>query len=545
MEKILTFTAILFLTITVFAEKYVPNEILIQLKTEDTETFLQDDITELAFEKLLSKRMSIWLCSVSGDAEEMLQNVKKHPLVKEAQFNHYVQLRTTFPDDPMFDNKWGLHNEGQTGGLIDADVDAPEAWDINTGGVTILGDTLVVAIVDGGCYMTHSDLNYWKNPDEIPGNGIDDDDNGYTDDVDGWNAYNSTGAIPTNSHGTHVAGIAAAIGNNGIGVSGVNWNAKTMPVAGSSGNEAVDVEAYGYVLEMRSRYNETAGEFGAFVVATNASFGVNYGDPADYPLWSAIYDSLGVQGVLSTGATMNIGADVDVTGDMPTACSSDYLLTVTNTDHLDNKRNGAAWGLTTIDLGAPGTQIYSTDTNNNYSYKTGTSMATPQVTGAIALMLSAASEELLLEYDENPAAVALQIKQFLLDGVDIIPDLEFTTVSGGRLNVYNSLELMLGTRVADERVALVSKLHGNYPNPFNPSTTISFDLTHTESNDAELIVYNMKGQKVKTFLIKSSNINSIIWNGNDESGKPVSSGIYFYKLKSGDFSETRKMILMK
>ena len=96
--------------------------------------------------------------------------------------------------------------------------------------------------------------------------------------------------MPTDSHGTHVSGIAGAIGDNDLGVTGVNWNAKIMPIAGSSGVESVVVEAYGYVLEMRKLYDETEGEFGAYVISTNASFGVNYGNPANFPLWSALYD---------------------------------------------------------------------------------------------------------------------------------------------------------------------------------------------------------------------------------------------------------------
>ncbi|MCK4694239.1 MAG: S8 family serine peptidase, partial [Candidatus Cloacimonetes bacterium] len=193
---------------------------------------------------------------------------------------------------------------------------------------------------------------------------------------------------------------------------------------------------------MRASYNETDGELGAFVVATNASFGVNYANPANYPLWCAMYDTLGYVGVLSTGATMNINVNVDETGDMPTACDSDYLITVTNTTHNDLKNSSAAYGPTTIDLGAPGTTIKSTDLSNTYTYKTGTSMATPQVTGAIGLLFSAAPVSFLEQYEQNPSEVALLIKQYILDGVDPLEDLDGITVSGGRLNIFNSLLLL-------------------------------------------------------------------------------------------------------
>jgi len=554
MQKQICIIVFIFLVIFSLLGKeaaYVQGEMLIQIRPDLEQDSILKTLSEdfqdasLQSKRLLSKRMNIFLFEFDANRVsdvEFLSLVKQHPFVLEAQFNHYVEQRSTYPDDPSFDDQWALENTGQTGGVFDADIDAPEAWDLNTGGVTILGDTLIVAIVDGGCYIAHNDLNMWKNYDEIPGNGIDDDENGYIDDYDGWNAYNHIGIIPTHSHGTHVSGIAAAIGNNNLGVSGVNWNVKVMPIVGSSGVESIVVEAYGYVLEMRARYNETNGEHGAFVIATNASFGVNYGNPANYPLWSAMYDSLGVYGVLSTGATMNINANVDETGDMPTACDSDYLITVTSTTKNDEKYSSAAYGLTTIDLGAPGIGIISTDNYNTFTYKSGTSMATPHVTGAIALLFSVANEEFLLQYQQQPGEIALLIKQFILDGVDIIPDLENITVSGGRLNIFNSLELLQNSSINEEGISLIKLSCQNYPNPFNPETTIYFTTENAEVT--ELIIYNLKGQKIRQYSI-FNNQSSIVWNGTDENNQSVTSGIYLYKFKSGEVSVTKKMLLLR
>jgi subtilisin family serine protease len=444
----------------------VPGEVMIQLRPGSSVQVLSsklDDI-DMAPVEMLSDIMNIWLFKYDISkiaAGEVLSRIYANIEVNAAQFNHYVQLRgttteahlpenpfspfLTMPNDTRFNEQWALNNTGQGGGTPDADIDAPEAWDFATGGMSGLGDSIVVAIVDGGCELTHSDLQYWYNWNEIPGNNIDDDNNGYVDDYRGWNAYNNNGSVPSDGHGTHVSGIAGARGNNALGVAGVNWNVKTMPVAASSGTESVVIKGYGYVLKMRKMYNETNGQYGAFIVATNASFGVDYGNPNNYPLWCAIYDSLGVQGVLSCGATANLNVNVDVVGDIPTACPSPYLVTVTNTTNTDAKNSGAGYGLTTIDLGAPGTGVLATYTGNGYTSLTGTSMATPQVTGVIALMFSAANSALINQYKQFPGPVALQFKNYLLQGTDSITALANITVTGGRLNAFKAVLAVAAT----------------------------------------------------------------------------------------------------
>lgn len=435
------------------SDDHVPGEVMIQinpdtkLKQNKVINQIENDFSFIQLEsiRLLSKRMGVWLLKFDvskATDNSALESIKKHPAIAQAQFNHYVSQRETIPNDAIFFEQWALKNTGQQGGTPDADIDATDAWDINPGGVTVNGDTVVIAIVDGGCYLNHPDLLLWKNKHEIPNNGIDDDNNGYIDDYDGWNAYTHSGSVYNDSHGTHVCGIAGAKGNNETGVSGVNWHAKILPVCGSSTTESVVVEAYGYVLELRSTYNETNADSGAFVISTNASFGVNYGNPLEFPIWGAMYDSLGLQGVISAGATMNINKDVDKVGDVPTAFDSDYLISVTNTNRFDEKKTGAAYGDTTIDLGAPGTQIMSTRSDGTYIVKTGTSMASPHVAGAVAYLLSAADQEFLNSYKNDPATYCLKLKQYILDGVDILPNFDTLTVSGGRLNLYNSLMIM-------------------------------------------------------------------------------------------------------
>jgi hypothetical protein len=405
----------------------------------------------LKAERCLSEDLGIWLVSYNPELNG-LQALKKEVLMSDevanAQFEHFISLREVFPDDPLFANQWHLRNSGQSGGVPGADIDATNAWEYTVNnGTTLLGDTIVMAIVDDGFSLTHEDMDFWKNRNEIPDNGIDDDNNGYIDDYDGWNAYNHNGDIPVRDHGMHVSGIAGAIGNNNTGVSGINWHGRILAVAGSSNWEGTVVEAYGYVYKMRSLYNETNGAEGAYVVVTNSSFGVNFGDPEDYPIWGAMYDSLGRIGILSAAATMNYPADVDVVGDIPTSFPSEYLIGVTNTTNMDVKNAGAAWGTVSIDLGAPGTSVMSTRIPNDYGYKTGTSMASPQLAGCVGLMFAAAGEAFLQTYHEQPGLLAVFLKDLILDGVDHLPGFDTLCVSGGRLNANNAIQKLVNPRI--------------------------------------------------------------------------------------------------
>jgi hypothetical protein len=433
------------------SNQYVTGEILIQCKTSNGIDKLISAYHSFGLVKkqLVSKRFNIYLLGYNTartSNDEIIQSLNNDAAVVHAQNNHFISVREQtelLPNDPSFNIQWSLHNTGQSGGTPGADIDAASAWDITTGGVTAEGDTIVVAIIDGGSDINHIDLDHWTNHVEIPNNNIDDDNNGYVDDIHGWNAYNHNGNIPNYQHGAHVAGIAGAKGNNDIGVSGVNWNVKILAVAGSSTTESIVVEALSYVYVVREQYDMTNGQEGAFVVADNCSFGVDKGQPENFPIWEAMYDSLGQLGILSVGATANKNWDIDSVGDVPTAFSTPYMISVTNTNNDDEKYSFAGYGETTIDLGAPGTSIYSTLVGNTYGYKSGTSMAAPHVTGSIALLMAAADSAFISTYKNNPQESILQIKDYLLNGVDTLSDLIGKTVTGGRLNVFNSMNLLL------------------------------------------------------------------------------------------------------
>lgn len=528
-------------------DNIIEGEMIVMLKENvNVNDFLASyDNIGLRVKEEIYKDYNLWLLEydVTRSAPvNALVSVMGSRDVSVAQFNHNVELRSATPNDTRFNEQWDMNNTGQSGGTVDADIDAPEAWNISTGGVTSQGDSIVVAVIDGGFFLAHQDLTFWKNNAEIPSNSIDDDSNGYVDDVNGWNAYNNNGTITSSQHGTHVSGTVGAKGNNNVGVAGVSWNVKVMAIQGSSGTEATVIKAYGYALKQRQIYNATNGTKGAFVVATNSSFGVDFGNPSSYPLWCAFYDSLGKAGVLSAGAGPNQNVNIDVVGDIPTACPSNFLIAVTNTTRTDTKNTGAGWGPINMDLGAPGTTILSTNPNNQYGTSTGTSMATPHVAGTVGLMYAAANPTLIALAKQHPDSAASMFKRMILQNVDTLLSMSTFVLTKGRLNLHKTITAVSTLTSVSNNTGNISdyRLSQNYPNPFNPSTRISYSMP--KQGFVSLKVFDITGKEVANLVnnVKQAGEHSIDFNAAE-----LTSGIYFYTIKAGDFSETRKMLLVK
>ena len=442
--KILSFTIFfLFLTNIIYSQQdleIIPDELIIKLeKGADHQIFVDKYLPlykSLSFKKVISKELDLYLFNYDLEATNRtadLQNIRMLSQVIIADFNFRLQQRATTPNDPLYEEQWDMDR-----------IDAPEAWEITTGGLTADNQEIVIAVIEGGD-IDHVDVqgNIWVNENEIPEDEIDNDNNGYIDDYNGWNVTDSTDQPIIKSHSTSVMGIMGAKGNNSQGVTGVNWDTKLMIV--SHNLEFVEIiESLMYVYHQRKDYNETNGMKGAFVVATNSSFGLDGRFP-DTPLlesWCAAYDSLGSVGVLSAVATSNNEGDIDFNGDMPSTCSSDYIIAVTNTDINDELVSSAGYSDTYIDLSAPGKDSYTLKSNNNYGDFGGTSAATPHVTGSIGLLYSMPCKGLINLSKSNPSNAALLVKKVILDGVDKLESLEGKTVSEGRLNLFTSLKLL-------------------------------------------------------------------------------------------------------
>ena len=451
---------LLAISVSVAQEKpqVVPGNIIVQVPNGEIEKVISDNqtfngiSTELKLNRLLSAPMAAYLLEFNENIhhEQFLQHLWNDRNVTLIQLNHYIQQRVTTPDDTQFGQQWWHVNDGAGNATADADIDSDEAWDITTGGVTATGDTIVVCVVDDGGDLDHPDLmaNNWVNYHEIPNNNIDDDNNGYVDDYLGWNPVDDDDDVDGGSHGVQVAGMIGAVGNNGTGVSGVNWNVKIMNMTyGSIGgvnnpNEANVIEAYTYPLVMRRLYESSGGDKGAFVVATNSSWGIDNADPLDAPLWCAFYDTLGASGILSAGATANNNVNIDNVGDLPTACASQYMISVTATNDQD-VRTFSGYGATTVDLGAPGEDVRTTSPGGGYGETSGTSFASPATAGAVALMYSAPCASLAAIAHSDPALAAQMVRDAIFNGVDPVANLTNECVTGGRLNLKGALDEIL------------------------------------------------------------------------------------------------------
>jgi uncharacterized delta-60 repeat protein len=375
--------------------------------------------------------------------------------------NRQVGVQAT-PNDTSYSSLYGLHNTGQTGGNVDADIDAPEAWDISTGSRSI-----VVGVIDSGIDWTHPDLaaNIWTNPGEVAGDGIDNDGNGFVDDVHGYDFVNNDGnPMDDQNHGTHVAGTIGGVGDNGTGVVGVNWAVSMMGLkmfgSDGKGTTANAIRAVNYATMMRTNY-------GVNVRVTNNSWS---GGLFDQGLLDAI-NAGGAADILFIAAAGNSGRDSDLWTPLPASYNSPYVVSVAATDRNDALADFSNYGATTVDLAAPGVSVYSTLRNGNYGIFSGTSMATPHVAGAAALALSVA-----------PTLSAVQLKNRLLENVDVIPGLAGKTATSGRLNI-NKVLSSLGLTVASTTPTIGSVLSTpptsftlNFSQAYNPATVIASDF---------------------------------------------------------------------
>jgi subtilisin family serine protease len=427
-------------TTSALQQKFVPGQLLIKMKTETTKSRISDDILaavegtiveeiktgamELANARKGGKSGDLILVDSKLGTMEAIEKLKSMPEVEYAEPNWIYEHFAT-SNDPYFTNNslWGMSAGGNQFGSR-----AASAWAANKLG----SSSVYVGIIDEGYMYDHEDLaaNAGVNPGEIAGNGVDDDGNGLVDDVYGWDFDGNNNTLfdgTSDDHGTHVAGTIGGVGGNGIGVAGVAWNVKLMGAKflGSRGGTTSNaIKAVDYFTDLKQSQ-------GLNIVATNNSWG---GGGYSQALKDAI-DRADAAGILFIAAAGNSGTDNDASASYPSNYDSPNVIAVASITSSGGLSSFSQYGATTVDIGAPGSGIWSTvpassgkgkraTITSGYASYNGTSMATPHVTGAAALYASI-----------YPNASAAQIKAAILGSVTPTPSLAGKTLTGGRLNV--------------------------------------------------------------------------------------------------------------
>ena len=425
-------------------------------------------------------------------------------------------------DDPQYSGQWHYNNTGQTGGTVDADVDLPEAWNLETG-----NSDIIVAVTDGGIDINHEDLaaNMWVNTAEVPGNGIDDDGNGYVDDINGYGFGDDTGAIPADPHGTHVGGTVAAVTNNGVGVSGVAGGNGT-----GDGVRLMSCASFGITANAGFAETYTYGADMGAVISQNSWGYTNPGvfeqavlDAIDYFIAEAGFDEFGNPNGPMQGGIVIFAAGNDGSDDQWYPGIYEPVLAVGGTDHNDNQytsSNRGDW----VELAAPAVNVLSTTPGNTYSSFTGTSMACPHVSGVAGLIIS-----------QNTGSITPdQVWARLVQTTDPLPGLEF--LGSGRLNAFAALqeddgvapETIVDLAVGDKDLSSITLEWTAPSDPGNGSAT-SYDLRYSTSAitsdnfDGAIQVEDIPGAGVagtaETFTVSGL----------------MPSTTYYFAIKSADF----------
>ena len=328
----------------------------------------------------------------------------------------YLDSATAGPNDPMFGEQWSLDNKGQRGGQAKADISALAAWNKTKG-----TDKVVVAVLDSGVDYTHPDLvnNIWVRPASIA--RYSDNELGTVDDAHGFNAIDNTGdPMDENGHGTHCAGIIGAEGDNSEGIAGINWTVEIMPLkfmnANGSGTTADAIKAINYVIDRKRA--------GVNVRVINASWGSTAKSRA---LEDAIRKA-GDEGILFVAASGNSSADSDRSPHYPAGYNLPNVISVAALNRSDELASFSNYGAKSVHIAAPGAEILSTWLNGTFEEHSGTSMATPEVVGVAALVLSV-----------EPNLSVKDLRQRLFDSVDPLPALKGKVMTGGRINAARAV----------------------------------------------------------------------------------------------------------
>jgi subtilisin family serine protease len=441
------------------------------------------------------------------DQQQVLTLLKQNPQIQFAEPNYEVHLvSSSIPNDYAFDDQWSLVNHGQEDsdrnkGVNGADIHVMPLWQQGITG----SKNVLVAMVDTGLDWQHPDLmgNLYENPGEAgakSNNGIDDDNNGYIDDVHGWNTLtNSPRSQDDAGHGSHVAGIIGAVGNNNIGVTGINWNASLLPVkalgmTGGGTTESV-VNALVYAIKMKAQ------------IINNSWAMAERSDILEH-----IIQETEKQGILMIAASGNSFLNLDGCALYPASFKYSNVITVSATDNSDTNWYMSDIGPKTVDVAAPGANIYSTFQKQGYRSLTGTSMAAPHVSGIAALLKSAHPE---WDYKE--------LRKRIVNSCVPSVNLRHKVICQGRVDAWNALQGIQPANPFKQDKDFISEPYVvESPHPYENRMNVYYEIKHPgakfirahiqnlalEYNHDQIFVEDANGNRIEELVYALQDYNT-------------------------------------
>ncbi|MCC6816640.1 MAG: S8 family peptidase [Saprospiraceae bacterium] len=508
--KNLVYFFVFFLHISSFSasEIDIDNEYIIKLsKKLSLLTIKKGNSDVISGAEVLNHDLNIYLLKFNKTLKEdkIIQFINHIPNLIHYYKNTKLNTRSCPPDDPSYFQQWNSKFMG-----------FEDVWCYDLKGVSPLGDTIVLGVIDNGCNCDNPDINpnLFVNRKEIPDNDLDDDNNDYVDDYRGFNAAIGKGDKHfVENHGTNVLSIAGAVGNNNNFISGAAPHIKMLMCTATDVSDLI--KCYSYFIKMKKDYLSFNGKSGAYINVATLSQGLDNAMPDDYPDWCSMYDLCGEQGILCFGATTNNNEFIDEVGDLPGLCPSNYLVIVTNTDRSDT-RAYSGYSKINVDIAASGELVPVIDLNNNVQLSSGTSLSTPQV-AAGAAFLNQFCEKYNAVCKSNPVQSVLEMKNIILQGGKSKPELANEISSGKRFDVMGSFNLLL------EYCGVISAKNDIIISSFNTHGILQYDLKLRQFGVYSVDIVNLLGKRV---FSQSFNYN----------GQPIlDQKIEVYGLQSGQY----------
>lgn len=515
-------------------QELVSRQILFQLDEEmTTDQFLREYREmgyelEYEFEIIPDLHLHLLTTNMETIVPQLLDAFKKDSDVLHAERNRMAESRCRVPNDEFFFDQYSLDL-----------LNISDVWCAGTNPVTAQGDTIVLAVVEfDDNLLDHEDINQniWINHGEIPDDGIDNDGNGYVDDVNGIDATSGNGnslRMGRSTHGLKVNGVLAARANNNRYTAGVSWNLKVVQVDRARNSASIQM-AYEYVYQLRKRYNETDGREGAYIVAANSSFGNDDLFADQVPLWCQQFDRLASVGIINFGAVRNQNVNIDQEGDVPGTCPQEGLVTVGNLNRFDGV-DSSGFSPENVDLVTYGSFLPVLDENfrsgnDTLTIDSGTSYSTPHLTGLVGLLYGQACERFINLSKEQPLNAVMLMKDWILTKAVPVQSQAGRTVTEGKFDPEGVQQSLFNYCEFTTGALSIESIFQNQKR----SVSVEFDLPSTGRIDFS--IFNPLGQQIHA---SSREITpSDPWFSSLDMGS-AAAGVYYLRVEQAGESDVQ------